>query len=181
MEHLINVGHGLDRGLGRQRLAQSTRAGEEHRTIGLVEGGPVVACVEPVGDRLAPWRIALAAGTDQGAGCGAQAFLVDRRHPLATQTLQQLPAHPREAFFIAEARQQPGALAHQRRHQLGVLADRDLTRDQRQRFVQLRRRVRPGQRFDLVVLCLAQEVRSVGFVHHLETRCDAGFEREALQ
>ena len=51
----------------------------------------------------------------------------------------ELPAHTRQAFFVAEARQQPRTFAQQRRHKLGVFADRNLARDQRQRVVQCRR------------------------------------------
>ena len=144
--------------------------------------GFVGAGIEPGCDRQRARGILLAAAGERSHG-GTQGVLVGHRRQrlVAAQSPGEQSPHALQAGRRADMLQQPGALAQQLGHQLGIFGDRDAVGDGGQRVAQFRRGAVAGQGLDLFVLGMAQQGGGVGLVEHVEARRHAGFAREALQ
>ena len=191
-QYVFDTRHCLDGGLGRKPRQDFALGREEGLGIGVQHYRPVRGG-QPFGDDGAAHLVLLAAPgqcTRRLAKSGRieGRFLAGRRGQAsgrivdaAAHFLCETRAHALQAGFVANACQQPGPLAQQPGHQLGILGDRDLAGDGREGIGERRRCIAAGQRLHLLVLHAAQDRLGFGLVQNLEARRHAGLEREALQ
>ena len=191
-QHVLDPGHRLDGSLGGEPCQDLALGGEESLRVG-GQHRRTVGCGQPFGDRGAADLVLLATARQRAGGlaqrrgvkgrvdAGAFRQLRGRIVRTAAHCLGDAGADTVQAGLVADARQQPRALAQEARHQLGILGNRHFAGDGRERGREFRRRIAAGQRLHLFVLHATQDGLCLGLVEDLEARRHAGFQREALQ